>query len=208
MVAEPLDGAGRDAPAADRAGPPLDGADAIADAWRRELPGVPVDSIGVITRVWWAAKLFGKERRRTLHRLGIDMATLDLLSTLRRSGPPYRMSPSELATACLVSRGAITQRVARAVRAGLVEKAVSASGYHARAITLTAEGHRLVESAVTGLLEYEQRLLDGMSAPDQERLADLMRVLLTTIGERAGPEHLGHAGEPDDAAVTRVARGS
>lgn len=176
---------------------PRDGADAIADAWRRELPGVPVGSIGVITRVWWAAKLFGAERRRTLNRLGLDMATLDLLSTLRRSGPPYRMSPSELATACLVSRGAITQRVARAVRAGLVEKAVSASGYHARAITLTAEGHRLVESAVTGLLEYEQRLLDGMSATEQERLAGLMRGLLAAIGERVDADHLGHVGEPD-----------
>lgn len=199
MAVERPDGAGHDEPDADQAGLPRDGADAIADAWRRELPGVPVDSIGVITRVWWAAKLFGDERRRTLTRLGIDMATLDLLSTLRRSGPPYRMSPSDLAATCHVTRGAITQRVARAVRTGLVEKSLSASGYHARAITLTAEGHKLVESAVTGLLEYEQRLLDGMSAAEQERLAALMRGLLATIGERIDvrASHLGHVGEPD-----------
>jgi len=158
---------------------------------------VPADSIGVITRIWWAAKLFGDERRRTLHRLGIDMATLDLLSTLRRSGPPYRMSPSELATACLVSRGAITQRVTRAAKAGLVTRTVSASGYHARAITLTDAGHTLVEAAVTGLLEYEQRLLDGLSAGRRRDLADLLRDLLATLGDRVdvGATHLGHVGE-------------
>jgi hypothetical protein len=103
------------------ADPPRDGADAIQDAWRRELPGVPVDSIGVITRIWWAAKVFGDERRRLLAKLGVDVAPLDLLSALRRSGPPYRMSPGELADACMVTRGAITQRVERAARAGLVD---------------------------------------------------------------------------------------
>lgn len=132
--------------------------------------------------------------RRTLSRLGIDIATLDLLSTLRRSGPPYRMSPSGLATACRVSRGAITQRVTRAAKAGLVSRA---AGYHAHAITLTREGHALVESAVTRLLEYEQRLLDGLDADQQQRLADLLRDLLAVLGDRTdvsrGP--LGQVGE-------------
>jgi len=176
-----------------------DGADAIRDAWRRELPGVPVESIGVITRVWWVAKLFGDERRRTLRRLGIDMATLDLLSTLRRSGPPYRMSPSDLAAACHVTRGAITQRVARAAGAGLVTRVVSASGYHARAITLTEQGHAVVESAVTGLLEYEQHLLDGLGPDQQDRLAGLLRDLLATLADRIDvtASHLGHVGDED-----------
>jgi hypothetical protein len=64
----------------------------FARAWAREAPGVPVGSIGVLTRIWQAAKLLSDERRRTLAAVGMDAATLDLLSTLRRAGPPYRLS--------------------------------------------------------------------------------------------------------------------
>jgi hypothetical protein len=63
--------------------------DRIARAWVRERPGTPVDSIGVITRIWRIGKVLADERQRTLGRLGIDAAILDLLGTLRRSGPPY-----------------------------------------------------------------------------------------------------------------------
>src|SRR5689334_22093409 len=98
----------------------LDSVDLIQRAWERERPGTPAASIGVITRIWRIGKLLADERRRTLARLGIDAATLDLLSTLRRAGAPYRMTPAELKEACLVSAGAISQRVARAEAAELV----------------------------------------------------------------------------------------
>ncbi|MEV4253412.1 MarR family winged helix-turn-helix transcriptional regulator [Spirillospora sp. NPDC049652] len=172
--------------------PAPDGADAIADAWRRELPGVPVGSIGVVTRIWWAAKVFGDERRRLLARLGVDVATLDLLSTLRRAGAPYRMSPGELAEACMVTRGAITQRVERAARAGLVERTTTGTGYHARAVTLTDTGHRLLGRVVSDLLESEQRLIAHLPPDRREQLADLLRELLGGLG---GPSATGQVGD-------------
>jgi hypothetical protein len=75
--------------------------------------GLLVGSIGILTHIWQAAKLFSDERRRTLATIGMDAATLDLLSTLRRAGPPYRLSTRELA-ARLVTAGAVTQRASRA----------------------------------------------------------------------------------------------
>ncbi|MCP2339252.1 MarR family winged helix-turn-helix transcriptional regulator [Actinomadura rupiterrae] len=158
-----------------------DRADAIAAAWRRELPGVPVESIGVITRIWWAAKVFGDERRRLLAALGVDVATLDLLSTLRRAGAPYRMSPGELAEACMVTRGAITQRVERAAQAGLVERTTTGSGYHARAVTLTPAGGALLDRVVADLLAAEDRLIGHLSPERRDQLADLLRDLLAGL---------------------------
>ncbi|MEV4360176.1 MarR family winged helix-turn-helix transcriptional regulator [Nonomuraea sp. NPDC004186] len=163
------------------ADPPRDGADAIQDAWRRELPGVPVESIGVITRIWWAAKVFGDERRRLLAKLGVDVATLDLLSTLRRSGPPYRMRAGELAEACMVTRGAITQRVERAARAGLVERTTAGSGYHARAVALTDAGNALLDRVVADLLATEDRLIGHLAPERRDQLADLLRDLLAGL---------------------------
>ncbi|MGW4794438.1 MarR family winged helix-turn-helix transcriptional regulator [Nonomuraea sp. NPDC004297] len=175
--------------------PPRDRADDIQDAWRRELPGVPVESIGIITRIWWAAKTFGDERRRLLASLGVDVATLDLLSTLRRSGPPYRMSPGELAEACMVTRGAITQRVARAAKDGLVERATAGSGYHARAVTLTDAGGALLDRVVSGLLTAEDRLVDHLAPERRDQLAGLLRELVAGLGDADAAGQVGDQAE-------------
>ncbi|MFD6444149.1 MarR family winged helix-turn-helix transcriptional regulator [Promicromonospora sp. NPDC060204] len=155
--------------------------EAIAAAWERELPGVPVASIGVITPLWRAAKTLADERRRTLRRIGIDPATLDLLSTLRRSGEPWSLTTRELAAHTLVTAGAISQRVARAEREGLVVRSSSDAGRRAVAVTLTDAGHALVERAVRELLTHEEALLAGLPAEDRLLLSGLLARLTTAL---------------------------
>jgi DNA-binding MarR family transcriptional regulator len=173
-----------------------DVADTIQAAWARERPAMPVDSIGVITRVWHAAKLLGDERRRTLARLGIDAATLDLLSTLRRHGPPYAMPPAQLRTDSLLTAGAVTQRVTRAEKHGLVRTVRGPRG-RTSSVELNESGHRLIEHTVERLLTYENSLLDDLTGPEREQLADLLRKLLNGLNTRLGtPSKPGQVGEP------------
>src|SRR5215831_610053 len=120
----------------------------IAAAWRRELPGVRTESIEIITPLWRIAKLLGDDRRRTLAALGIDASTLDLLSVIRRSGPPYELTTREVARRTLITAGAVSQRVARAEGAGLVARAPSSRSRRAVAVRLTEAGHALIDTAV------------------------------------------------------------
>jgi len=150
---------------------------AIADAWRRELPGVPVGSISVLTALWRTAKLFADERHRSLLRLGMDAATLDLLSTLRRAGEPYELPTRELAERCLVTAGAVSQRVARAEDDGLVTRRPAPGGGRAVLVRLTAVGHERLLPVVAALLEHEENLLAHLDPSDRERLASLLGVL-------------------------------
>jgi DNA-binding MarR family transcriptional regulator len=163
-----------------------DHAEQIARAWAREQPGVPVGSIGILTRIWQAAKLLSDERRRTLAAIGMDAATLDLLSTLRRAGPPYRLATRDLAARCLVTAGAVTQRVDRALGSGLVRRLAPERGSRAVLVELTAAGHREVDRAVGGLLSYEQGLVDVLSPAEQAELARLLAVLLASLSGRRG----------------------
>jgi DNA-binding MarR family transcriptional regulator len=155
--------------------------DRIAAAWRRERPGTPVDSIGVITRIQRLSKLFSDHRRRTLSRLGIDAATLDLLSTLRREGSPYRLSPGQIAQRSLVSAGAISQRVARAERDGLVARVRADRDRRGVLVTITPAGHALAERSVDELLRYEESLLAPLSPEQRHQLAGLLRTLLAGL---------------------------
>ena len=156
----------------------------IAAAWERELPGVPTSSIEVITPLWRAAKLLADERRRTLARLGVDAATLDLLSTLRRTGDPWTLTTRELAAQTLVTAGAISQRVARAEAAGLVTRSGSDAGRRAVAVSLTAEGHAVVERVVRDLLTHEESLLAELAPGERGGLADLLDRLLDSLRAR------------------------
>lgn len=165
-----------------------DGVDRIQAAWRRERPGMPVASIGVITRIWRIAKLLDDERRRSDARIGMDAATRDLLSTLRRAGPPYRLAAGEIARQSLVSAGAISQRVARAEQRGLVRRSRGGTDGRSVQVELTDTGHRLIEDHVDDLLRHEETLLSSLDSEQREELTELLRILLGDLTERFGAE--------------------
>lgn len=167
---------------------PADRAEQISQAWEREKPGLPVGSIGIITRIRQASKLLADERRRALARVGMDAATLDLLSTLRRAGPPYRLSTRELAARCLVTPGAVTQRVDRAQREGLALRRPAEPGTRLVQVELTAAGQRAIDTAVGGLLGYEQGIVEILGPREQQELARLLAVLLRHLTGRQQAE--------------------
>lgn len=165
----------------------------IAGAWQRELPGVRTGSIEVITPLWRVAKVLADERRRTLHRLGVDSSTLDLLSVIRRSGPPYELTTREITRRTLVTAGAISQRITRAEQAGLVERSPSAASRRAVAVRLTEAGHRLIEPVVRRLLEHEAGLIGMLTPAELEALAGILGKLerALTAASATGSPHPG-----------------
>ncbi len=164
----------------------------IAAAWQRERPGVPVASIEIVTPIFRLAKLLADDRRRVLRDCGIDPATLDLLSVLRRSGPPYCLSTREIARRALVTAGAVSQRVSRAEREHLVERAAAGHGSRSVLVTLTAAGHALVERSVDQVLGREAELVRGLRADERAVLVGLLDRLLSDVtgrvGSRGGPD--------------------
>ncbi|TCC61171.1 MarR family transcriptional regulator [Kribbella pittospori] len=157
----------------------------IARAWRRERPGTPTDSIEIVTPLWRLAKLFADDRRRLLADLGVDPATLDLLSVLRRAGAPYELTTRELSRRTLVTAGAISQRVARAEDSGLVTRRSADDGSRAVVVTLTKTGHDLIERTVDQVLTRESELVASLSPTGRAELASQLQELLDDVGRRA-----------------------
>jgi DNA-binding MarR family transcriptional regulator len=153
----------------------------IAGAWRRELPGTPTGSIEVITPLWRAAKLLDDDRRRTLRRLGVEPAVLDLLSTLRRAGDPFTLTTREITERTMVTAGAVSQRIARAEAAGLVTRAPSSASRRAVAITLTPAGHCLIEQTVHQLLSHEETLVAELDPEQRTALTSGLLALIARL---------------------------
>jgi DNA-binding MarR family transcriptional regulator len=156
----------------------------IAAAWRRERPGTPTESIEIVTPIWRLAKLFGDDRSRVLREANIDAATLDLLSVIRRSGPPYTLSTREIALRTLVTAGAISQRVARAERDGFVRRTPGTTGRRTVLVALTADGHALIERSVDAVLGREATLTSCLSERERSVLTGLLDKLMADVRRR------------------------
>lgn len=166
-----------------------DPVDATALAWLRERPGTPVEGIGIVTRIWRLAKMLGEDRRTVLADAGADPATLDLLSMLRRAGPPYELTTRELTAGSRVTAGAISQRLTRAEDAGLVTRQPVA-GSRAVTVALTPAGHELVDALVDRVLGREAELVATLSAAQRTELTGLLKVFLDALEDQLGrPQH-------------------
>ena len=100
---------------------------------------------------------------------------------IRRAGPPYELTTRETTRRTLITAGAVSQRVARAEQAGLVERAPSARSRRAVSVRLTETGHALIEATVRRLLEHEADLIGPLTADERTALTAILAKLEQTL---------------------------
>lgn len=155
-----------------------DEVDRIVESWRRVRPDIDVSPLHVLSRVSRLARHLDLARRSAFDRHDLELWEFDVLSSLRRAGEPYQLSPGTLVQQTLVTSGTMTNRIDRLAARGLVERLPVPSDRRGVLVHLTAEGLRRVDAALTDLLDVEQRLLATLHGDDRERLADLLRTLV------------------------------
>lgn len=149
----------------------------------------------MIARLGRATAYIDAGVNRKLEEFGLSRASWDVLASLRRSGPPHRMSPTELYLAHMRSSGAITHRLARLERAGLVNRVPDPHDARGMLVELTARGRRLVDRVAPEHLDNERALLAALSEEEQAALASLLRKLLMAFEhERPLPPASGRGG--------------
>src|ERR1700759_2745745 len=87
--------------------------------WAGQRPDLGTSPLEVIRRILRAEHLAGARIRRVLRAEGLDRGGFDVLATLRRSGPPYRLAPTRRSQGLGLTSGALTPRGAPRARAGL-----------------------------------------------------------------------------------------
>lgn len=163
---------------ADAAGSTTDEVDRIVAAWRRERPDLDVSPLEVLSRVSRLSRYLDLARKSAFSAAGIEGWEFDVLSALRRSGPPYVMTAGALVRQTLVSSGTMTNRIDRLLARALVQRSASTTDRRAVLVTLTSSGHELVDGAMDALVTHENELLAELSAGDQQQLASLLATLV------------------------------
>ena len=149
--------------------------DEILDQWARERPDLDASPIGLIGRLHRLGDVLNVELRRVFAQAGLGDGDFDVLVTLRRHGAPYELTPSELGASTMVTSSAVTKRIDRLERGGLVTRTVSDADARSRRIRLTEDGVALVDRLMGAHVANEQRLVSGLTADERAQLADLLR---------------------------------
>lgn len=149
--------------------------------WAVARPDLDARPMGVVGRLHRLAALLEAGLRPPFAAEGLGNGDFDVLAALRRGGAPYRLSPSELTGAMMVTSGAVTKRVDRLAAAGMVTRSVAEHDGRGRLIELTPLGLEVVDRVVEKHWANEDRLLAALDQAERDRLAGLLRKLLLSL---------------------------
>ncbi|MGB6518928.1 MAG: MarR family transcriptional regulator [Candidatus Cybelea sp.] len=139
--------------------------------------------MGLVGRIQRAAAALRPRLDDTHGLSGLQGESFDVLASLRRSGRPYQLSPTQLYREMMLTSGAMTNRIDRLENAGLVSRRPDPQDRRGTLVRLTAKGKALVDAATSGHVANEERLLAVLSEREQLQLADLLRKLLLSLGD-------------------------
>jgi DNA-binding MarR family transcriptional regulator len=165
---------------------PADEVDALVCAWRRERPDLDVAPLEVLSRVSRLARHLDLARREAFATHDLEPWEFDVLAALRREGEPYALSPGRLLQVTLVTSGTMTNRIDRLEAKDLVVRVPDPHDGRGVQVTLSREGRRRVDAALTDLLAQERAILATLPSADRDRLADLLRLLTIPFEHASG----------------------
>jgi DNA-binding MarR family transcriptional regulator len=159
----------------------MDRVDRILEQWNRERPDLDVAPMGLLGRLGRLRSHIAREQDAEFAKHGLNSSSFDVLATLRRSGPPYRLSPGELTETLMITSGTMTNRIDQLEKAGLVERLDNPEDRRGVIIALTQKGFETVDKAVTGHVANQHRLVASLSADERKALDALVARFLTAF---------------------------
>jgi DNA-binding MarR family transcriptional regulator len=158
--------------------PRRDHVDDVRAAWAREWPDLDTSPIDVIARTGRLARYFDNALERLFATSGLRREHWDVLASLRRAGPPYQASPTELYQGLMRTSGAMSHRLHRLESAGLIKRIPAPGDGRSLLVELTEGGRKLVDEIAPRHMANEEQLLSPLTAAEREILADLLAKLL------------------------------
>lgn len=138
--------------------------------------------MAVIGRLNEVSSLIARDRLAPLFaHFGLQAGEFDVLATLRRSGSPYALTPTALYEATMVTSGAMTNRLDRLEKAGLILRAPHPNDRRGIVVRLTKKGLALIDEAVAAHVANEHEILSGLTQTERETLSHLLEKLIGSV---------------------------
>ncbi len=159
-----------------------DPVDKLIGQWAQERPELDCASLSVVVRVLLLAKVFRQSAERALAPLELKLWEYDVLSALRRQGPPFQLPATGLARASMLTTGAMTNRIDRLENRGLVARAMEPTDRRGVNVRLTERGRRLTDAAIEARLTAANTQLEALSLEERRAVSSGLRKVFLEVG--------------------------
>ncbi len=159
----------------------MDHVDKILSQWRQERPDLDIAPMGLIGRMKRLTLCLSREMEKTWAQFGLNAASFDVLATLRRSGAPFSLSPSDLIASTMVTSGTMTNRIDQLEKAGLVVRKQSPEDGRSFQVSLTDQGFEVIDAAVAAHVKTQERLVSGLTPQERSALDGLLKSFLGAV---------------------------
>lgn len=152
--------------------------------WSGQRPDLDFDYLATIGRILRVSAHLRESMDEWLAPFGLTWEMFDLLASLQRSGAKTGLRPTDLYEACMLSSGAMTNRLDRAEKLDLAVRQPDPDDGRATRIALTKRGRVLTEKAMTEHALRAGAISHRLTAKEQAQLAGLLRKLLMSFEEK------------------------
>jgi DNA-binding MarR family transcriptional regulator len=165
-----------------------DAIDVASQQWATACPRLDVTPGEVLARIQRLGRLIEEAQNRRLRRRpGMPVHNLgdfDVLRALRRSGPPYALTPTQLRQAMLVSGAGLSGRLKRLEKDGWITRPASPDDGRSTLVRLTPEGVADLDRDLEAHYAFESDLLRALTPEGRRRAAGDLRALVLDIEPR------------------------
>jgi DNA-binding MarR family transcriptional regulator len=155
-----------------------DSVDRIIQAWAERDPRVDASPLEVAGRLLLCALHLERGIAAALQPFGLSFGDFDVINTLRRRGDPDGTKPRDLTRSSLITSGAMTSRLDRLERAGLIERKPDPADRRGVLVQLTEPGERLAEESLQAVIAADEDFLEPLSARQRQSVASALKQLL------------------------------
>lgn len=176
--------------------PSRDALDDTLVIWAREIPELDPLTEGIVERIQILAGNLNASMEETLSKYDLDRRSFHVLGSLRKHGAPYRVSAGALATDMRLSTGAMTNRLDRMEKAGLIRRLPDPNDRRGTLIEATEAGTAAWARTVGTQARREALVSSVLSEVEKVKLHDLLRNLMLAF-PTWNEKHHGHDKEAD-----------
>jgi DNA-binding MarR family transcriptional regulator len=159
----------------------MDHVDTIIAQWKRERQELDTQPMALIGRLKRVSQYLTVGMGKTFKQFGLNNASFDVLATLRRSGEPFALSPSELMKTMMITSGTMTNRLDQLEKVQLVERIKNPKDGRGFLIQLTPKGMVLINKVVTSHVETQKSLVSALSEDERQQLNNLLHRFLESF---------------------------
>ncbi|MCG7325917.1 MarR family winged helix-turn-helix transcriptional regulator [Achromobacter sp. ACRQX] len=152
------------------------------EEWQRERPDIDANVMALVGRLLQATHLLERNWFLPLAtQFELHQGEFDVIATLRRSGNPYAMTPTDLHEGLMLSSGAMTSRLDRLERKGLIERVPSPNDRRSTLVRLTPAGLALIDKLLPLHVANEQQAMAALTQKEQAQLDGLLAKLIVGL---------------------------